>query len=367
MVFSLGDSAPFEEWLLAKREYYSRQMLEALQRLADHFEQSGEYEQAKDYAQRQLDLERAREFYLTSMAAQKESRDIDGIATAAMTLGWVAGNSGDYQQAIAWYQESLEGYRRVGHYEGVANQLMFQAHNFQHRGDFQQAALHSKQAADIFRDVGSNGGYADCIIHQAEVALSAGLYSEARQHMENALAFGRELSDKAIVAEAELIQAKMDWLSGEDVQANRRVEEALAILHGLNNDWRVVSTHTHLAGRLALGSGDLPRARAYFRESLEISSRSGQWSWGVTVLSLDDLACLAVRNGEMERAARLFGAVERAFPGLPNTLSPIERGWREQELQAARAALEDELFQAQYDLGRSLPLDQVVAYALEEA
>ncbi len=50
-------SAAFEEWALLKREQLHRQMMTALRRLAAHYEQRGEYEQAQPYAQRQLELE----------------------------------------------------------------------------------------------------------------------------------------------------------------------------------------------------------------------------------------------------------------------------------------------------------------------
>ena len=59
--FSLPDNAPFEEWLLAKREYFSQQMLKALSRLAEWSLEQGEYEQAEGYARRQIELEPWRE------------------------------------------------------------------------------------------------------------------------------------------------------------------------------------------------------------------------------------------------------------------------------------------------------------------
>jgi WD40 repeat protein/DNA-binding SARP family transcriptional activator len=55
--FSLGDSPPFEEWVLFRREQINRQTLEALQRLAVHFEEAGDYHRASLYARRRLELE----------------------------------------------------------------------------------------------------------------------------------------------------------------------------------------------------------------------------------------------------------------------------------------------------------------------
>ena len=53
----MSDSAPFEEWLTLKREQVNRRMFRALRSLADHFERQGDYEQARNYAQRQVERE----------------------------------------------------------------------------------------------------------------------------------------------------------------------------------------------------------------------------------------------------------------------------------------------------------------------
>ncbi len=55
--FSLGDSAPFEEWALLTRERLSHQISSALHHLAATCEQRGDYERAVTFARRQLSLE----------------------------------------------------------------------------------------------------------------------------------------------------------------------------------------------------------------------------------------------------------------------------------------------------------------------
>lgn len=59
--FGLGDAAPFEEWLLLRRELYHQQALLALQKLTDAHEHRGDYDQAHTYASRQLALDPYRE------------------------------------------------------------------------------------------------------------------------------------------------------------------------------------------------------------------------------------------------------------------------------------------------------------------
>jgi adenylate cyclase len=55
--FTLADAAPFEEWLLLRREYLGRQLLEALDSLAAIYEGHSAYEQALAHARRRVELE----------------------------------------------------------------------------------------------------------------------------------------------------------------------------------------------------------------------------------------------------------------------------------------------------------------------
>ncbi|HEX5506272.1 MAG TPA: BTAD domain-containing putative transcriptional regulator, partial [Thermomicrobiales bacterium] len=59
--FSLPDSAPFEEWALARREWLRGRALWALARLAAYHEARGAHDQAGEYARRQLALDPWRE------------------------------------------------------------------------------------------------------------------------------------------------------------------------------------------------------------------------------------------------------------------------------------------------------------------
>lgn len=52
----MRDNIAFEEWVLVRREQYYHQALEALDRLAEHYERRGKYGQAIHYARRQIAL-----------------------------------------------------------------------------------------------------------------------------------------------------------------------------------------------------------------------------------------------------------------------------------------------------------------------
>ncbi len=59
--FSLEDSSEFEAWILARRAYFSRRALDSLSTLTEDAIHRREYDRARDYAERQLDLDDLRE------------------------------------------------------------------------------------------------------------------------------------------------------------------------------------------------------------------------------------------------------------------------------------------------------------------
>lgn len=57
----VGDSVSFEEWMLLRRERFHRLALDKLYHLANHYERRREYDRARRYARRQVELEPWRE------------------------------------------------------------------------------------------------------------------------------------------------------------------------------------------------------------------------------------------------------------------------------------------------------------------
>jgi len=73
--FVVNESHEFEEWMLLERETYHRQMMQALGRFADNYEEVGEHEQSLRYALWQLKLEPAREeSHCQARAPQRQIR-----------------------------------------------------------------------------------------------------------------------------------------------------------------------------------------------------------------------------------------------------------------------------------------------------
>jgi hypothetical protein len=87
--------------------------------------------------------------------------------------------------------------------------------------------------------------------------------------------------------------------------------------------------------------------------------------WNITYC-LEAFAALAVAQGDMKRAARLFGKTDNFYTQLRFLLSPIERQNHEHDVAAARAALGDEVFSALLAEGEAMTMKESITYALND-
>ncbi len=76
------------------------------------------------------------------------------------------------------------------------------------------------------------------------------------------------------------------------------------------------------------------------------------------------LGCLSAQLGQPERAATFFGALEGLIEqGNSAILLPVDKPEHDRHLAAVRAALDEATFTRAWDAGRTMSVDQIVAYA----
>jgi len=116
-------------------------------------------------------------------------------------------------------------------------------------------------------------------------------------------------------------------------------------------------------GHVALAQGDHERAAALYQEALTM-----QWELRERrdmAECLEALAAVAEEQGQVERAARLFGAAEALREEVGAPLPPADRARYERYVAAVRAGLDEETFESTWAQGREMPLEQAMAYALD--
>ena len=200
-----------------------------------------------------------------------------------------------------------------------------------------------------------------CYMNLGHWALAQGDYALARRHYEESLTWRRQLGTRWLIGLGLREVAQVMCLQGDYRQAEPVYAEALALAHAVG-DQRSEASITQALGDVALHLGDLERTRALLREGL---SRFREWEDALGMAnSLREFAELQQVQGQSERAARLLGFVEAWLESNQLNLVLFERTKYERSVAALRAQISESDFNAAWDAGRQLTLEQAATLAL---
>ncbi len=260
-----------------------------------------------------------RTWFERARAAGQEPADAAG--KAAFGAGMLAWRTGEFATSKVYYEEALERFAACNDRWGiavVAHQLGHLAEDLEHDGERSIALLSDSLAQ--FEAIGDEWGVA---------------YS----------------------------QRCLGWawrVKGDYDRATSLLTPALATFRRLGDGWNTGVT-LHLLGDIAREVGNWPEAIAAYQESL-----THHWTQRDPLGVADALLRLAqilVSLGNTELAARFFGCAEaqREWTGVM-VYEPARLGY-EEAVAVARAALGDEPFQAAWEAGRSLTMEEAVEMA----
>jgi tetratricopeptide (TPR) repeat protein len=238
----------------------------------------------------------------------------------------------------------------------------------------------------------------------AQLAWQQGDLEAAHTAYEEALRISQEAGDRRLVAMSSRGLGTVAFIQGDLAAARPLLEEALAVCRKINDTRGVATTLTTL-GELARSEHKFAAARSLYEESVGLHRQLGnQYGECANLLNLGAVACLEedlksahdchreaimiarkladrvqvayslngfgallVMRGEMERAARLFGAAAQLHESIGYELEPQDREFRNRYESAARAALGEELYAVTEAKGRALRMQEAIALALEES
>jgi predicted ATPase/DNA-binding CsgD family transcriptional regulator len=248
---------------------------------------------------------------------------LGGAVTADLLrlLGWMAWTKGDYRRAKGLLEESLALSRSANDRFGVADALPMLGSAVGSMDDRKRDKQLHEEAMGLCRELGYSSTLATSLFSMGYGLLMDGVYDRGEALIEEAATLYRERGYKGG------LQFAVDNL-----------------------------------GWAALLQGDHERARISYRESLTLCKELGDKM--VASQSLDGLACICAAEGEAERAAILFGAGEALFEAVGGQHEPEEAAMREPYLAMARSRLDEIGWQAAWQQGRGMPMEQAIEYAL---
>jgi predicted ATPase/DNA-binding SARP family transcriptional activator len=244
-------------------------------------------------------------------------------ARALHASGSLATRQGDYESAGALFEESLAIWEELDDPAGTARSLLSMGTVAAEQGDQARGIELSERAAQLYDESGDQRGHALAISNLGGIALERGEYAKAATLSEQAYGLFETLEDSEGMAFALVNQ-------GFAALSQKEHDRAIELL------------------------------RQALRRLAELEFRD------VIGYCFEGLAAVLAFTERPEEAARLLGAAEALRESLGVALAPAEQTTHDETVEAVRSSLDEDRFSAAWLRGREMPLDEAVAYALEE-
>ena len=231
------------------------------------------------------------------------------------------------------------------------------------QGEYAQARALFQEALALRRKLHDPWGISETLSNLGLLLYGQQDYDQAQQYYEEALALRQELNDPWGVGHALSYLAMIVHSRGDYARARALLEQSLVLLRGLGRGNAIAGVLTSL-GQVTLYWGDVARAQAAYAEGLVLCRQLGQKRCIATCVA--GLAAVAGAQGRPTRAARLFGAAEALRAIIGAQLQPVDRDDYDRQVAAIQAQGDAAAWERAWAEGRALPLEQAIAYALED-
>jgi predicted ATPase len=305
----------------------------------------------------------AESLFAEGLAASRQSGWTQGSARALVKLGAVAMMLADTPRARAPLEEGLHLAETLGDAPTLALALYERGCLAMHEDDDRARAL-LEESVEIWSRLRHKQATAEALSALGRLAGRQKDRTRAVSFLEQAAATYRELGARIDLAWRLQEVGNTHYTGGAYAEARAAYEESLGIFRELNDPHGIACAANNL-GMICFHRGDPAGAQALHREALAIY-RSRDHREGVT-WSLERLGVVEARHGDPGEAARLMGAAAAARQEMGTPLArPDQADW-DQAAAALRAALEPEALEAAWAQAQALPVEAVIAEALQQA
>jgi tetratricopeptide (TPR) repeat protein len=313
----------------------------------------------------QNDYTTARAAFGECLSIARDYGDSETMTRAIHKLGIIAYFQGDYATARTQMQECLSSWREMGNQSGSASALQSLGDIAWHQGDYAAARAFQEQSLALRSDVGEDIDlFATGNLHNlGRVARVEGDYERATALCEASLALARKRGFQVAMIWALHDLGEVARDQGAYGRAVAFYEESMAIAQAIESPSWPASMQNRL-GEVAQAQGEYARASALHRASLRVFRDLGQKR--DTLLCLEGLAWVAEAQEHAKRSAVLYGAVAALREATGAQVPPLDRASYARSMDRVQACLGQAAFAAAWGEGHAMPLEQAIAYALDE-
>jgi non-specific serine/threonine protein kinase len=288
--------------------------------------------------------------------------DQSAFVFALIYRGVTAMRQGDFRYALILGQESIAVARDHRDVWSEAFSLYCLGRIALEGGDAVTARVVSEESCRQFRQAKDDWGLALALSTLGLVVLRAGDYTGARAIYSESLALRRVMNNAWGVANSLSSLAEIERLTNNNARARELIEESLRLYRQMGSPGDIARA-LHNLGYLESHRGDPLRAFDLFIESYQLYATINL-PRGIAEC-LTGFALIANGKKQPKRTVQLLAAADVIFERLSASRWQTDQIEYTRTLATARTQLTPAAFDAAWNAGRALTLDQAIAEALQ--
>jgi predicted ATPase/DNA-binding CsgD family transcriptional regulator/class 3 adenylate cyclase len=280
-------------------------------------------------------------------------------------VAWLTRLIGDQSAARDYYKQNLELCRKQGNPLEIAIAMGNLGYQIANQGDYQAGIKLLEESIALFREIGDQIGLARALVKLVVHVMNQCDYPYAKLLLEECLAINHSLNNLEGIAITMGIFGSLEYYRGNYDHAIQILEGSYERHKALGQEYYSIEALSWLA-LVQMHMGNLLTARKHYEEVVRSFHEIG--SQTILIDALEGLAGIATKRGDMERAAKIFGAAESLRETLGYPVSPADRPILERLIDETRSMMNKDEFTKAWSDGRNLEVDgleKVIEFALE--
>jgi tetratricopeptide (TPR) repeat protein/transcriptional regulator with XRE-family HTH domain len=234
----------------------------------------------------------AQRYLLRTQQAALALKNSEGLVTAYLYLGDLAGKQGDYTQSQDFLEKGLDLARHLGNSEPISALLSLLGRSLWKQGNYPQAATFLQEGLLLARQIGQTQRMSELLATLGAVAASMGNYIQSETYLEEGLQLARQAEDRKQLCTLLMNLGATITELGRYEQACTYFEEGLTLARQIGHHERTSALLCNL-GAVATLQGNYVQAETYQREGLSIARQIGHREWmAILLLNLGETAAV---------------------------------------------------------------------------
>jgi len=277
-------------------------------------------------------------------------------------MGTISGQQANYAESHTYFEQTLAIARELNDKRRMASVLMNNSTNYYYQGDYSTARALIENGLATYQEIGDKRGMTIAMNNLANIFYLEADYLTARRYYQEALGLARETGDRYTLSLALSSLGITAFQQGEFAEADGYYQESMAINRQLGDKVGLSLLHCYL-GLLALAQGQPGAARKSFKEGLDIAWQSEIKLY--LAYNLIGIACVLIAEDHPTGAAKLLSAVAAHIQKFGFKLETELQQPYDDALATAKESLDEAAFQAAWEEGQNMSVEQTVRFAQE--